>query len=98
MSNNQTVELEISGLTKTFNTNGLSVVALDNVDLQINQGEFVSIIGTSGCGKTTLLRIIAGLENEFIGNVELEGEQIVKPGIDKGVVFQDHPPPCHGSA
>jgi ABC-type nitrate/sulfonate/bicarbonate transport system ATPase subunit len=83
-------ELQIRGLSKVFTRNGVTMTALEGVDLDIRRGEFVSIIGTSGCGKTTLLRIIAGLERDFVGRVELEGSQIEGPGVDKGVVFQDH--------
>ncbi len=90
MSNSKTNELEIRGLNKVFNTNGLSVVALENVELNVPKGVFMSIVGTSGCGKTTLLRIIAGLEGEFSGKVKLDGVQIEGPGVDKGVVFQEH--------
>ena len=90
MSQAATIELEVRGLTKVFGANGSSVPALDNVNLAIQRGEFVSIVGTSGCGKTTLLRIMAGLENEFDGVVELEGKPVAGPGMDKGVVFQDH--------
>jgi ABC-type nitrate/sulfonate/bicarbonate transport system ATPase subunit len=84
------VELQIRGLSKVFGRSGATTTALDDVDLDVGRGEFVSIIGTSGCGKTTLLRIIAGLERDFVGRVELEGRQIEGPGVDKGVVFQDH--------
>jgi ABC-type nitrate/sulfonate/bicarbonate transport system ATPase subunit len=90
MSNTSTVGLEIQGLTKTFNTNKLAVTALDNVDLRIQKGQFVSIVGSSGCGKTTLLRVIAGLEGEFSGSIDLEGDPIKGPSAEKGVVFQEH--------
>jgi ABC-type nitrate/sulfonate/bicarbonate transport system ATPase subunit len=90
MSNKNTVGLEINRLTKIFNTDRLSVTALENVDLNIRKGQFVSIVGTSGCGKTTLLRIMAGLEGDFDGGIELEGKPITGPGVDKGVVFQEH--------
>jgi len=83
-------EMMIRGLSKVFGANGKTVTALDRVDLDVRRGEFVSIIGTSGCGKTTLLRIMAGLETEFTGRIELEGSAVHGPGIDKGVVFQDH--------
>lgn len=84
------IEVEVSGVSKTFSTRNGPVLALDQVNLNIRKGEFVSIIGTSGCGKTTLLRIMAGLEKESSGKIELEGNPIKGPGVDKGVVFQDH--------
>jgi ABC-type nitrate/sulfonate/bicarbonate transport system ATPase subunit len=90
MSNTSTVGLEIQGLTKTFNTNRLEVIALEGVDLRIEKGQFVSIVGASGCGKTTLLRIIAGLEGDFRGNIDLEGQPVKGPSVEKGVVFQEH--------
>lgn len=90
MNHLQTIKLEINDLTKVFNGSKISVTALDKINLDIVSGEFVSIIGTSGCGKTTLLRIIAGLENDFKGDIRLEGKGIKGPSIDKGVVFQEH--------
>jgi ABC-type nitrate/sulfonate/bicarbonate transport system ATPase subunit len=90
MNNYQTVGLEINRLTKVFNEDRLSVTALENVDLRVHKGQFVSIVGTSGCGKTTLLRIMAGLEDDFDGDIELEGNPIKGPGVDKGMVFQEH--------
>ena len=82
--------LLISGLTKVFSTDQVDVIALDQVELKIKKGQFVSIVGASGCGKTTLLRIIAGLEGDFEGTLELEGAPVKGPGADKGVVFQEH--------
>jgi ABC-type nitrate/sulfonate/bicarbonate transport system ATPase subunit len=82
--------LVISQLTKVFATDQVDVTALDRVDLKIKKGQFVSIVGASGCGKTTLLRIIAGLEGEFEGKLELEGTPVRGPSADKGVVFQEH--------
>lgn len=81
-------ELQIRSLSKRYD--GGRLLALDSIDLEIYSGEFVSIIGASGCGKTTLLRIIAGLDTEIEGRVDLEGCRVDGPGVDKGVVFQDH--------
>jgi sulfonate transport system ATP-binding protein len=63
---------------------------LKEILLTINPGEFVCIVGGSGCGKTTLLRIIAGLETEYEGAVFLDGKKLTGPGLDRGVVFQEH--------
>jgi ABC-type nitrate/sulfonate/bicarbonate transport system ATPase subunit len=64
------------------------VVALDGIDLTVDEGEFVSLVGASGCGKSTLLNIVAGLEEQTAGRVEVEGETIIGPGPDRGMVFQ----------
>lgn len=83
-------KLKVSNLCKVFRGNKLSVAALENVNLEIAEGEFISIIGTSGCGKTTMLRILAGLENDFGGSITLNGKQISGPGTDRAVIFQEH--------
>lgn len=82
--------LDIRALTKTFSVNGSTVTALRDISLTVRQGEFVSIIGSSGCGKSTLLRIIAGLETDYEGSAEFGGTPIHGPGLERGVVFQEH--------
>lgn len=82
--------LRIRGLSKTFAQKTGPVLALDNIDLHIAPGQFISIVGGSGCGKSTLLRIIAGFETDYVGEVSLHGEPIRKPGLDRGMVFQEH--------
>lgn len=64
------------------------LLALDGVDLEIAEGEFVSVIGPSGCGKTTLLRIVAGLTSIDAGEVRIDGEPIDGPGRERAMVFQ----------
>ncbi|MGA3092722.1 MAG: ABC transporter ATP-binding protein [Terriglobales bacterium] len=66
------------------------LLALKDVMLTIHPGEFVCIVGGSGCGKTTLLRIVAGLEADYDGAVFLDGKRITGTGLDRGVVFQEH--------
>ncbi|TVY04285.1 ABC transporter ATP-binding protein [Cohnella terricola] len=85
-----TALLNIQDLDKQFSTGKGTVHALHGINLNINEGEFVTVIGPSGCGKSTLLRIIAGLDRAYSGFVGLNGEQIAGPGIDKGFVFQEH--------
>ena len=64
--------------------------ALDGVDLGISKGEFVSLIGHSGCGKSTVLNIVAGLYQATEGGVILEGKEVNEPGPERAVVFQNH--------
>ncbi|AOO84961.1 ABC transporter ATP-binding protein [Bosea vaviloviae] len=64
--------------------------ALDTISLSVARGEFVSLIGHSGCGKSTLLNLIAGLYRPSAGSISCEGQQILGPGPDRGVVFQNH--------
>src|ERR1700734_3901592 len=67
-----------------------ALVALKDILLTIDPGEFVCVVGGSGCGKTTLLRIIAGLDTDYEGSVFLDGTRITSPGLDRGLVFQEH--------
>ncbi|MEB7447973.1 ABC transporter ATP-binding protein [Arthrobacter koreensis] len=90
------VEIRIEGLHKTYKTERGSVEALSNINLEIRRREFVSLIGRSGCGKTTLLRIMAGLVAPTAGQVEIGGKSLWHNGtVDSsvikrlGVVFQD---------
>jgi nitrate/nitrite transport system ATP-binding protein len=64
--------------------------ALDDVDLKIEKGEFVSLIGHSGCGKSTVLNVVAGLHQATSGGVILNGKEVTEPGPDRAVVFQNH--------
>lgn len=69
---------------------GDDVIALSGVSLDIFENEFVCVVGPSGCGKTTLLNIIAGLEGCDKGIVTMEGDSIIGPGPDRGVIFQQY--------
>lgn len=82
--------LEIKKVSKEFHSKDKTVKAIDEVSFNVNKGEFISIIGPSGCGKTTLLRLIMGIEKDYEGDILLNGKRIEKPGVDRGVVFQDH--------
>jgi len=85
------IPLELTGLSKTFQTADGPFVAVDNVNVIVGQGEFVCILGHSGCGKSTVLSIIAGLQRATLGGVVIDGTEVVEPGADRAVVFQS---PC----
>lgn len=80
--------IEITDLSKVYQTRTGDVTALSHVDLGIGEGEFVSILGPSGCGKTTLLRILAGLEGHTGGEATISGTPIGAPRGEAGMVFQ----------
>jgi ABC-type nitrate/sulfonate/bicarbonate transport system ATPase subunit len=83
--------IDIEGVNKSFPQPGGApdIIVLNNISLQFNPGEFVSLIGPSGCGKSTLLRLIAGLNGPDSGSLQLDGEEILTPGYERGLVFQD---------
>ncbi|WP_437961228.1 ABC transporter ATP-binding protein [Sorangium sp. So ce119] len=83
--------LEIWNVTKTFPTPNGPAVVVRNFDLNLRRGEFLSLIGHSGCGKSTVLSMVAGLSEITSGGIVLAGRQIRGPGPDRGVVFQS---PC----
>lgn len=82
--------LDISQVSMEFPTPNGTFLALKNVDLKIQKGEFVSLIGHSGCGKSTVLNIVAGLYQATQGGVILKGKEVVEPGPERAVVFQNH--------
>jgi nitrate/nitrite transport system ATP-binding protein len=82
--------LELSQVDMEFKTGNTVFKALDNVNLKIEKGEFVSIIGHSGCGKSTVLNIIAGIYQATKGGVLLNNKEVNTPGPDRGFVFQNH--------
>jgi NitT/TauT family transport system ATP-binding protein len=75
-------------VNKIFGGKGAGVKALDDIDLEIAEKEFVAIVGPSGCGKTTCLRIVAGFEAPTSGMVSVNGKPVAAPGPDRAVVFQ----------
>lgn len=84
------VLLDISHIDMSFPTATGSFTALKDVDLKIKKGEFVSLIGHSGCGKSTVLNVVAGLYQATKGGVILSGKEVTEPGPERAVVFQNH--------
>lgn len=78
--------LRLENVSRQFN-NGF--IALDSINLQVNQGEIVSLVGTSGCGKSTLLRVIAGLDAPTAGQVFIDNQLILEPHSEIGLIFQE---------
>ncbi|HMN78612.1 MAG TPA: ABC transporter ATP-binding protein [Burkholderiaceae bacterium] len=82
--------LRVEGLAKRYAPAGKGAPVFEGVDFGIARGEFVCIIGHSGCGKTTILNILAGLERPSAGYVFMDGREVSAPGLERGVVFQGH--------
>lgn len=82
--------LQLTQVSIEFPTDTGPYRALDNVNLSINKSEFISLIGHSGCGKSTVLNIVAGMYCATSGGVLLEDKEVNAPGPDRAVVFQNH--------
>src|SRR5213596_2958417 len=82
-------KLAIEGVSKSFRSASGNVLALDRVSLNVAEGEFVCLVGASGCGKTTLLNMIAGLEKPDSGEVLADGKPVTAPGRERLVMFQE---------
>lgn len=81
-------EIKLHQVSFAYEVNGQKVTALKNIDVTIHSGEFVCVLGRSGCGKTTLLRLIAGLQQPGQGSICIDGKAVTGPGTDRAVVFQ----------
>ena len=81
--------IEVTNVSLTYDTPSGQVPGVAGVSFSIEASEFLCIVGPSGCGKSTLLNIIAGLEQATAGGVVLGGREIVGPGMDRMVVFQN---------
>jgi ABC-type nitrate/sulfonate/bicarbonate transport system ATPase subunit len=87
-----TTKLAVDGVTRTFPgvNDGVPTRALLPTSLTVDDNDFITILGPSGCGKSTLLRIIAGLDAPTAGRVLLNGNPVMGPGADRGMVFQSY--------
>ncbi len=88
MSANGVAKLELRNVSMVYSQRGKPFAAVRDVSLQVEAGQFISIVGASGCGKTTLLRIVDGLITPTRGQVWVDGRAVNRPGPDRGFVFQ----------
>jgi nitrate ABC transporter ATP-binding subunit len=86
----KSIALQLEHLHKTFEVDGKPLEVLIDINLKVRTGEFVCLVGSSGCGKSTVLRLVAGLETPTTGLVLLDGKPVTGPGLERGVVFQEH--------
>lgn len=89
MSNVDSRTLKVKGATKVYGAGPGAIHALQDVDLNVEQGEFISIVGPSGCGKTTLLWSMAGLHSLSSGSISLGDKKVNKPHPSIGMMFQE---------
>ena len=82
--------LSIQNVNKSFTVDGQKVDVLKDINLEVQEGEFIAIVGHSGCVKSTLLKIFAGLEKNDTGLVTVDGKEVNGPGMDRGMIFQEH--------
>src|ERR687889_2362232 len=86
----QSLKLQVKNLPKIYTRSGTSShTVLNNINIDVKNGEFVTIVGPSGCGKTTLLNILAGLENSYAGEIHIDGKTVNPLTPDRIVVFQE---------
>lgn len=82
-------KLRLEGISRSFKASHGRLVALENINLEVREGEFLCMVGPSGCGKSTLLNIMAGLDLPSSGTVRRDGMEVKGPGTDRIVIFQE---------
>lgn len=82
--------VSVDNLSKVFPAKDGDLTVFENVNIDIEKGEFVCIIGHSGCGKSTILNVLAGLDQPSTGNIIMDGKEVSGPSLDRGVVFQNY--------
>lgn len=82
-------KLRLRDISRAFPTPRGALLALENIDLEVREGEFLCVVGPSGCGKSTLLNLMAGLDRPTTGEIWMEGRRIEGPGTDRALIFQE---------
>jgi ABC-type nitrate/sulfonate/bicarbonate transport system ATPase subunit len=85
-----TGEVVLDNLEKSFRVDGSALPVLQGVSLTFRPGAFTALVGPSGCGKSTILRLIAGLDAPDGGGIRVDGRTVEGPGLERGLVFQEH--------
>jgi len=80
----------VSNLEKVYDSGSSTTKAIEDLSFEVDGGEFLSVVGPSGCGKSTLLYLVAGFLDVSEGTIAVDGNEVVGPGTDRGVVFQDY--------
>ena len=86
----ENVKIVVDGVSKRYETDRRTVTALKDISFSVREGEFLCVVGSSGCGKTTLFRIVAGLETPTDGVTLVDDDRVTEPDTDRGMVFQDY--------
>jgi NitT/TauT family transport system ATP-binding protein len=84
------MHLQVSSVCKSFGHGKASKLVLDHVTFDLHSGEFLALVGSSGSGKSTVMRLIAGLDQPSSGSICLDGQPVLGPGSDRGMVFQKY--------
>ena len=84
------MHLQVSNVSKSFGHGAKAKLVLDRVSFELHSGEFLALVGSSGSGKSTVMRLIAGLERPSAGSIRIDGRSVRGPGSDRGMVFQKY--------
>ena len=84
------MHLQVSAISKSFGEGAAAKLVLDRISFDLNAGDFLALVGSSGSGKSTVMRLIAGLERPSAGTITIDGQPVRGPGSDRGMVFQKY--------
>ena len=84
------MHLQVDNVSKTFGAGRSSKLVLDGINFTVKAGEFVALVGSSGSGKSTIMRLVAGLDRPTAGEILVNGVPVRAPGSDRGMVFQKY--------